>query len=69
MIWVAIGLIFAVCALAFLMVLLDVAIRMRKEHYQIPYVREKMSQGNLFDEDSRCDDLSWRRFKESSIHR
>lgn len=62
---VAVGLIFAVCFLAFLMVLLNVVVRMRKEHYQIPYVKQHLSR----EDEAKSDDLSWRRYREAASHR
>jgi hypothetical protein len=60
-IWAAVILIFAVCALAFLMVLLTVVIRMRQEKYQIPYVETHLNR-----EEDRMEDLSWKRYREAA---
>jgi hypothetical protein len=66
-IWIAVGLIFAVCFLAVLMVLLNVVVRMRKENYQIPYVKAHMDRdrGDL----GSSGDLSWERYKDASLSR
>jgi hypothetical protein len=56
-----IGLIFGVCFFVFLVVLLNVAVRMRKEKYQIPYVMSQLPRTY----DSRGD-LSWDRFNDLS---
>jgi hypothetical protein len=63
-IWIAVALIFAVCLLAFLMVLLNVAVQMRKEKYQIPYVQAHMDKDRDY---TASGDLSWERYKDAAL--